>query len=478
MVKSLSNLETPAARKPASVTPAFAAELGALVQRLRSGLSTQARDYRWRIEQLRALKRMLLENDTRINDAMWNDLRKSPFECLATEQGVVLSEIETTLKNLAKWMKPRCAATPLYNFPGRCSVFHEPLGLTLIIGAWNYPINLLLSPLVGAIAGGNAAILKPSEISVHTANLIAELIPRYLDPSLMGVVQGGAEETSVLLEQTFDHIFFTGSGNVGKIVLSKAAAHLTPVTLELGGKSPAVVLADCDLKVAARRIAWGKFMNAGQTCVAPDYVLIQPSVRDEFIAHLKDSLHEFYGPDPLQSQDYCRIVNTRNFDRLYGLMTGLKVLHGGTLDRDWLYISPTLVQASLDVPIMQEEIFGPILPILEIESPEKMMAVIQNRPKPLSLYLFTEDQQVVHQFLEKTSSGALVVNDVVIHMPVPSLPFGGVGASGMGNYHGEFSFRTFTHAKGVLQKTHFLDLSFRYPPHTPSRARWLRWLFK
>ncbi len=456
----------------------FSKELNLVHSSLRAGLEENSRTYEWRMQQLRALKRLLEENDAALCDAMWKDLRKSKFECQATEQGIVLAEIKHTLKNLKKWMKPIYVSTPLYNQPGRSWIVHEPYGLALIIGAWNYPINLTLAPLVGAIAGGNGAIVKPSEISAHTGELLGQLIPKYLDQKLFAVIQGGADQTNMLLDKCFDTIFFTGSGPVGKIILSKAATFLTPVTLELGGKSPAVILNDADIAVTARRIAWGKFMNAGQTCVAPDYLIAHSKIRESLILEIQKSLSEFFGSDISKSPDYCRIINAKNFDRLAGLAEGQKILAGGNRDRDSLYIAPTLLEGDAQAKIMQEEIFGPLLPILEMDDTNDIIKFINARPKPLALYLFTKDHKMVQRFSSSTSSGALCVNDVVIHMPSPDLPFGGVGASGSGNYHGEFSFKTFTHAKAILKKTFWPDFPVRYAPYSDFKAMILQWLFK
>jgi aldehyde dehydrogenase (NAD+) len=450
---------------------AFSKNLDQTYSRLRQGLQKNPRGYEWRMEQLRALKKMIVENDRAISQAMWKDLRKSEFECSATEQGIVLSEIEITLKKLKKWMKPRRASTPLYNQPGTSRIVHEPYGLSLIVGAWNYPINLLLAPLVGAIAGGNASILKPSEMAVATAEVLAQLIPKYMDPDLFAVVLGGPDETGLLLDKEFDTIFFTGSGKVGKIVLAKAAP-------QLGGKSPAIVMKDADLKVTAHRIVWGKFMNAGQTCIAPDYLLVQSGIKEPLMAEMKKVLLSFYGSNPQQSPDYCRIINERNFDRLMKLGEGLSVIHGGQSAKDDLFIAPTIVNAKSDSPIMQEEIFGPLLPVLEIENAAAAIQFINARPKPLALYLFSSDSATQDLFVRSTSSGSVLHNDVVIHMPEAELPFGGVGPSGMGHYHGEFSFKTFTHAKGVLKKGYWFDLPVRYPPYSPQKASWLKWLFK
>lgn len=456
----------------------FQLELDQIYSGLRHHLISHARDYQWRIEQLEQLRRLLLENDDLISASMWKDLRKSKFECQATEQGIVLGEIELTLKKLKKWMKPQRVSTPLYNQPGRSYIVHDPYGLALIIGAWNYPINLTLAPLVGAISGGNAVMIKPSEISSHTAQTLADLIPKYMDTNLITVVQGGAEETSAILDKTFDTIFFTGSGPVGKIVLAKAAPKLTPVTLELGGKSPAVVMPDADLKVTARRLAWGKFMNAGQTCVAPDYIIAHPEIRDRLIAEMKLAVKEFYGVKPETSPDYCRIINAKNFDRLKDLAEGEEIVFGGEFDREKLFISPTIIAGKPSTPLMEEEIFGPLLPVLEMKEATEILSFINSRPKPLALYLFTKSTKTIELFTRNTSSGSLLVNDVVIHMPVPKLPFGGVGASGMGHYHGRFSFDTFTHAKGVLRKSFWLDLPVRYAPYTSWKSKVLSWLMR
>ncbi len=339
--------------------------------------------------------------------------------------------------------------------------------MVLVIGAWNYPINLLLAPLVGALAGGNAAVLKPSEISVHTAALMADLVPRYLDPEAVSVVEGAAEETQALLGERFDLIFFTGGGRVCQIVLEKAAKHLTPVVLELGGKSPCLVDRDASLEVAARRIAWGRFSNAGQTCVAPDYVLVHEAVELELLAHLRAAVTAFYGHDPRKSPDYCRIVNDRNFERLSKLLRDGEVVCGGKAEAEERYIAPTILRGvSPKAPVMQDEIFGPILPVLTVPSMNAAIEFVTDRPKPLALYLFSNDEATQRKVIDQTSSGNVCINDVIMHMVVPELPFGGVGDSGMGRYHGQWSFETFTHRKGVLAKSTHLDIPVRYPPYT------------
>jgi aldehyde dehydrogenase (NAD+) len=465
------------------LTGAFQAHLDQTHARLRAGLTSNPRDYNWRISQLRALRSLIEENENAICEAIWKDLRKSKFECLSSEQGLVLAEIELALKKLRSWMKPRRVSTPIYNQPGRSYILHEPLGLTLIIGAWNYPVNLLLTPLVGAIAGGNGAILKPSEIAAHTARLLSQLVPKYLDQDLFAILEGDAKETGQILDKRFDLIFFTGSSQVGKVVLSKAAPHLTPTILELGGKCPAIVWKDADLKVTARRIAWGKFVNAGQTCVAPDYLIVHPQVREALIQEIGTVIRDFYGADASQSPDYCRLINEKNFDRVAALLDGLNVVHGGTTDRAQLYIEPTIVEADETSAIMRDEIFGPILPVLEMPTTEKTglaetVRFINEREKPLALYVFTKDPAIIDTISQSTSSGAICINDDVIHLPVATLPFGGVGASGMGRYHGRFSFDSFTHAKGILRKSFWFDVPIRYPPYTETKATWMKRLFK
>ncbi|MBC7712197.1 MAG: aldehyde dehydrogenase family protein [Rhizobacter sp.] len=456
----------------------FSRSLDETYNRIKTNFATKPRDFIWRKSQLEGLKKLLVENDEALNAAMWKDLHKPPFECSATEQGIVISEIDFMLSHLESLMKPTHVSTPLYNQIGSSMIVHEPFGITLVIGAWNYPINLLLAPVVGAIAGGNAVIVKPSEISAHTGHLIAELIPKYLDTDLIGVVEGGPEETGLLLDKKFDLIFFTGSGTVGKIVMAKAVPNLTPVILELGGKSPAMILADADIHVTAKRLTWGKCMNAGQTCVAPDYVLIHSSVKEKFITEMRKTIGEFYGESIVKNDDYCRIINQKNFDRLVGLISGSNILLGGATDNETLFIEPTLLESTGDSKVMQEEIFGPLLPVIVMDDLDSMIEFVNARAKPLALYLFTEDDEKAEKVIRMTSSGGVSVNDVIMHMASPTLPFGGVGASGMGNYHGDFSFRTFTHAKAVIKKSTAVDVPLRYAPYTETKLKWMKRFFK
>ncbi len=456
----------------------YSEELDTIMKRLRTSFGAgRTRPYPWRLKQLEALKAFLVERDEELNAALWTDLRKSPYEAAVTEQGLVVAEIDYAIEHLADWMKTERVSTPLINQPGHCEIRREPLGVTLIIGAWNYPINLILAPLVGAIAGGNASIIKPSEIAVATSAFLAKVMPEYMDTDAFAVLEGGIDETQAILAKEFDLIFFTGSTKVGKIVMSKAAEHLTPVILELGGKSPTMVLDGKSIEVTAKRIAWGKFMNAGQTCVAPDYVLVLAEFEQALIHELKKSIVEFYGENAEISPDYCRIVNDRNYERLSRFLVDGKLEIGGRVNRGERYIAPTVISGvSLQSPIMQEEIFGPILPIITISNLDEGIRYINKNPKPLALYIFSSEKSVVEKVLRETSAGGVCVNDVVMHMPVPELPFGGVGASGMGNYHGRRSFESFTHAKGILSKSTWPDFAIRYPPYVESRAKWLKML--
>lgn len=435
------------------------------------------RPYQWRVEQLKRLKAMTIQKHDAIHAALKVDLGKPDFESTLTETGTTISEINYVLKHLRRWMLPGKVATPISNQPGRSKVLREPLGVVLIIAPWNYPFQLMISPLVGAIAAGNCAVLKPSELTPHTSAVLKDGIAEFLDPDAFKVIEGGVQVATKLLSQRFDHIFFTGGQEVGKIVMAAAAKHLTPVTLELGGKSPCIVGHDADLKVAARRIAWGKFINAGQTCVAPDYILVHQQVEKELIERLHDQIKLFYGEDPKASPDYGRIVSDSHFQRLVGLMRDCKTVVGGESDAAQRYIAPTIIQnVSPDSPSMQEEIFGPILPVLTVSSVHQAIEFVNQRPKPLSLYLFSNDKTMQEAVVHQTTSGGVCINDVVMHLAIPQLPFGGVGTSGMGAYHGRASFETFSHAKGVLTKSNRFEIKLRYPPYTNLKQKWVRWM--
>jgi aldehyde dehydrogenase (NAD+) len=391
----------------------------------------------WRKVQLEAIKALFTENHDELCEALWKDLRRNVTDADLMDVAYNVKEADYALKHLDAWMKPERVHTPLVLEPGHVRVRRDPLGVTLIIGAWNEPFMLLFAPLVAAFAGGNTAVLKPSELAVACSAAAARLVPKYFDPRVVAVVEGAVPETSALLAQRWDFIFFTGSPQVGKIVHQAAAKNLTPCVLELGGKNPTIVHASANLKSAARRIAYGRYMNSGHICTAPDHVLVWPEVHDEFVRHLVQTIREFYGDDPQKSPDYGRVINRRNFDRLVGLLGSGKVAVGGKSDAADLYIAPTvLVDVSPDSPIMQDEVFGPILPVLEITSVEAVIEWVNSRPRPLGLYVFAEDLDVAERILDATESGDAAVNDCTIHPLVPELPFGGVGNSGMGKYHG------------------------------------------
>jgi len=447
-----------------------------IVARLRAGFdSGRTRDLAWRQAQLDGMRRMLIEQEQTLLDALRSDLRKHPVESWMTEIGSVLGEIRHARKNLRRWAAPRRVHTALMAMPGRSRILPEPLGVVLNISAWNYPLQEGLVPMVGALAAGNCVLLKPSELGPASARALGELLPRYLDPDCVGVYQGGPDETGALLKERFDHILYTGGGHVGRIVARAAAEHLTPVTLELGGKSPAIVDRNTNIALTARRIAWGKWQNAGQICISPDYVLVHEAVRDDLVAALKTEIAAMYGPDPQASESYGRIVNARHFDRLTGYLDGQTILHGGQHDRDELFIAPTLLDApDPTAPVMQEEIFGPLLPVLSYSDPQEAMRFVTARDKPLALYLFSNDTTFTDAMLGGISAGQVCVNDTLMFMACPALPFGGVGASGTGNYSGKFGFDTFSHLKPVLRRFWAFDISLRYAPYTARKGRLLR----
>jgi aldehyde dehydrogenase (NAD+) len=437
--------------------------------------SGRTRPLEWRKGQLRRLRAMLIEREDIFLDALREDLGKPRFEGWLAETGFVAGEIDYIAKRLARWMRPERVRTPLANQPGKSVIVREPFGVVLVIGPWNYPIQLVLSPLAGALAAGNCAVLKPSEVTPASSAALAEWLPKYLDASAVKVVEGGVDETQALLAERFDYIFYTGGGKVGRIVMEAAAKHLTPVTLELGGKSPCFVDADVDLDVAAKRIVWGKFLNAGQTCVAPDYLLVHQSVERALVDRMRSTLRTFYGDDPKRSADYARIVNDRHWRRLVGLLDEGEAVIGGERDANGRYIAPTVVTGvGGDSKVMQDEIFGPILPLLTVRDADEAVRFVSARPKPLALYVFSRDARSVRRFVDGTSSGGVCVNDVVTHLACPELPFGGVGESGMGAYHGHHSFETFSHRKAVLDKSTRVDPPVRYPPYDANKEKWAR----
>ncbi|MEH2007988.1 aldehyde dehydrogenase [Nostoc sp.] len=440
--------------------------IGLIIQNQREFFQTgKTKDVNFRIEQLKTLKQAIIEHEQSIVEALQGDLHKPELETYLTEIGVI-KDIDYAIKHLKIWSKPKKAAVSFDFFSYSARIYPEPLGVVLIIGPWNYPFQLIISPLIGAIAAGNCAIIKPSEIASHTSSIIAKIVAKHFDPAYIAVVEGGVEASEKLLAEKFDHIFFTGGTAVGKIIMAAAAKYLTPVTLELGGKSPCIVDNDINLEHTVRRITWGKFINAGQTCIAPDYLLVDKKIKKDLIDGLEKCLKEFYGDNPANSPDYARIISQKHFDRLVNFLKDSKVIIGGKTQPSERYIAPTVIDnVSLEDSVMQEEIFGPILPIIEYTDIAEAIALINSKPKPLALYLFSQNKNLQKRVLQETSSGGVCINDTVMQVGVSSLPFGGVGDSGIGNYHGKASFDTFSHDKSVLKNSFWLDLKWRYAPY-------------
>ena len=430
----------------------------------------------WRAEQLSALERMMTECEQELMDALKSDLGKHPQEAWTTEISYVASDAEYCRKRLKRWAKTRKVSTPMLGQPGKSWLQPEPLGVVLIIGAWNYPLQLTLAGLAAAISAGNCVVIKPSELAPATSEVIARRVPEYLDNDCVKIIEGAVPETTALLELPWDHILYTGGGNVGRIVMTAAAKHLTPITLELGGKSPCVVMPDANLLTTARRIAWGKFTNAGQTCIAPDYVLVDAETETKLVPLIQQAVTEMFGEDPEASASYGRMVNDRHFDRVSGLIIGSgDVAIGGQTNAETKYIAPTVLTGVLpNSPVMQEEIFGPILPVLRSDDLEASIRFIRATDKPLAAYIFTKNSASEARFLEKVSSGNACVNDTMMFMMVDELPFGGVGPSGVGNYSGEHGFKTFSHMKAVMKRGWWPDLAVRYAPFTDKKFNLLR----
>ncbi|ACL20215.1 Aldehyde Dehydrogenase [Desulfitobacterium hafniense DCB-2] len=425
----------------------------------------KTKELQFRVDMLNKLRSAIKIHEEEIMAALKADLNKAPFEAYATEVGMVLEELNYTLKHISSWVKPKRVRTPLVHFPSASYLYTEPYGSVLIMSPWNYPFQLALAPLVGAISAGNCAVLKPSEYSANTSAMIERIVKEIFDESFVAVVRGGREANKTLLNEKFDYIFFTGSVGVGKTVMESAARHLTPVTLELGGKSPCIIDDTADLELAAKRIVWGKFLNAGQTCVAPDYLLVHRTVKEKLIQEIKKSITAFYGHDPLGNEDYPKIINQKHFERLLGLLKSGRVVEGGRSDEKTRRIAPTILDdVTWESPVMQEEIFGPLLPVLEFESFDAALAMVNQHPKPLALYLFTRSKDHEAQAISKTSFGGGCINDTIIHLANPNLRFGGVGESGMGQYHGKGSYDTFSHTKSIMKKSNKLDIPLRYPP--------------
>lgn len=436
-----------------------------IVNKQREFFATRkTKDISFRLRMLKRLGSVIDDYEQRLIEALHNDLSKSPFESYMTEIGVTKEELHLHRKRLRSWAKPKRVRTPLAHFMAASFIYPEPYGVVLIIAPWNYPFQLLFTPLIGAISAGNCVVLKPSEYSPKSSAVMQEMIEKSFEPEYISLFQGGIEMAQALLQEKFDYIFYTGSSSVGRKVMEHASKHLTPVTLELGGKSPCIVDHEANIDLAARRIAWGKFLNAGQTCVAPDYLLVHREVKRELIRAIEKYIKEFFGKNPKESDDFARIINKKHFDRLCLLMEGTTILTGGSRERSSRYIAPTLIQDVLpESPIMQEEIFGPLLPVLGYETLDEAIGFVNSRPKPLALYFFSDNKKKQKKVLQQTSFGGGCMNDTVLHV-ASRLPFGGVGNSGMGSYHGRASFETFSHRKSVLKRSNLIDLRLRYAP--------------
>ena len=422
----------------------------------------------YRIKNLKKLNDIIKKNEDKILNELKKDLGKSNFEGYVTEVGILYDDINFHIKNVKKWSSEEKRKSPIVYYPSKSYIYKEPYGVTLIIGPFNYPFQLVIAPLIGAISAGNTAIIKPSENSRNIALLLEKLINENFPEGYLRVVNplGGKETVSLLLDKPFDYIFFTGSVRVGKLVMQKAAQHLTPVTLELGGKSPCIVDSDAKLKLAAKRIVWGKFLNAGQTCVAPDYLCVHKSVKDELLKLIINEIRVQFGENVRNSEDYPRIVNKSSLERLSGYLNDGKIYYGGNIDEDNLYMEPTLIiKPDLNSPLMSDEIFGPILPILVYEDLDNVIKIINHREKPLALYYFSESKKKIKYVLTSTTSGGVTINDTIIHVANPNLPFGGVGNSGVGKYHGKESFETFTHNKSVMKRGTFIEFNIRFAPY-------------
>ena len=438
------------------------------------------RSYNFRLRQLKELKRGIVKYEKLLLESLYSDLKKSAEESYATEIGLIVTEINVAIKNLSAWMRPSSTSTNLVNLPSTSKIYHDPLGVVLIIAPWNYPLQLSLIPLVGAIAGGNCSVVKPSELAPATARVIEKMINGIYPAEYIQVIQGDGATIipSIMAECRFDHIFYTGSTSVGRSVYKLAAEQLIPVTLELGGKSPAIVFKDANLAVAARRIILGKFLNAGQTCIAPDYVLIDREIGEKFISKMAETINNFYGNDPSVSGDYAKIINEKQFDRLESYLSEGTIVAGGKSERAKLYISPTIIKdMPKDSMLMTEEIFGPILPVIFFSSIEEAQGIVNRNSNPLAFYLFTNAKSIQKQWIESTAFGGGCINNADWQFANHNLPFGGVGSSGMGSYHGKFTFDTFTRKKPVMKTPNWFDPSIKYPP-MKGRFGLFKWLFK
>ncbi len=438
-------------------------------------LSGQTKPLKFRLKQLKKLKTALTENEKYFYEAIYKDFGKSKFETYATEFSIIYAELNLSIKKLSQWIKPKKKRTNLANFPGKSFILPEPLGCTLVIGAWNYPYQLSLVPVISAIAAGNTVILKPSELAFNASSIMAKILNRVFIPEIIHVVVGGVKETKELLDLKFDKIFFTGSVPVGKIIYQAAAKHLTPVTLELGGKSPTFVLADAKIKMTAKRIVWGKFLNAGQTCVATDYILVEKKIEKKLLEEIKKQISIQFPDFENIPENYVQIINDRNFDRLLNLINPEKIYVGGTFDKEKRIIHPTVLHnISFEDTAMDDEIFGPVLPVIAFENLDDAIQQVKIRPKPLALYVFSKSKKSIRKIHKEISFGGGAVNDTVMHLTNDQLAFGGTGSSGMGNYHGYAGFKAFSHFKSILKKPFWFESSLKYAPYTDKKLKWLK----
>ncbi len=438
----------------------------------------QSRDLKFRIEKLKALRDTINKYQDEILVALKKDLNKSELEGYTTEIGTTITEINYAIKNIKKWTKKSYKKISIINFPSKNYTLNCPYGLVLVISPWNYPFSLAMQPLIGAIAGGNCVLVKPSEFSLNTSNIISKIIDECFSANYVKVLEGGKEVTQRLLEEKFEYIFFTGSPRVGQIVMEAASKNLTPVTLELGGKSPCIVCRDADISLSAKRIIWGKLINSGQTCIAPDYLVVHIDKKEELVMEIIKTIKEFYGESPIESDDYGKIINEGHFERLLGYLAKGRILSGGKYDRAKQSIEATILDGvTFEDDVMNEEIFGPILPILTFGDIEEVFEIIEKNPTPLALYLFTKDKDIEKRIIENISFGGGCINDTIMHVSSQMLPFGGVGESGMGRYHGKWSFETFTYEKSILKKARWLDIPLRYPPYE-NKLKWVKKIFK
>lgn len=435
----------------------------------------KTREISFRRDKLKILRKAIQKHENKIMDALKSDLNKSPFESYCTEIGIVLEELRFAIRHLSSWARPKRVKTPITHFLSRSHIHSEPYGVSLIMSPWNYPFQLTIAPLIGSIAAGNCSIVKPSAYSPATSSIMAAIVRECFDEEFVAVIEGGRKENEALLNEKFDKIFFTGSVAVGKTVMQAAARHLTPVTLELGGKSPCIVDREVNIDLAAKRIAWGKFINSGQTCVAPDYLMAHKSIKNLLLAKIKKYVEQFYGTDPCGNPQYPRIVNEKHFKRLLGLMGSGEIVFGGSSDGKRLVISPTVIdKISWNDPIMQEEIFGPILPVLEYEDLSGVITAVNSRPSPLALYFFSTNKENEEKIVKNIPYGGGCINDTLVHLATSHMPFGGVGNSGMGGYHGKASFDSFSHKKSILKKSFLIDVWLRYPPFNDTKLKLLK----